>query len=413
MNVVVVHYAELGLKGGNRRMFERKLMEDIRARLSPVHAGRVRLESARVLVELTENHSPDAVRAELGKVFGVAWFAFGRLLPWGPGNPGWDALADAAVALVRSFPQAKTFKVFARRAVKHYPLSSQDICVRLGKRIGEDTGLSVDLDHHDVAVHVEILTKEICFFAERTQGLRGLPKGSSGETLCLFSGGIDSPVAAWLMMRRGARVHYLHFHPFRSAAEVRDSKIFELDRVLRATSPSSKLYLVPHDRYQVAASLSVPVEYETVFFRRFMFRAAESLARREGYKALITGDSLGQVASQTLENLKAVQTELTLPVFQPVIAYDKESIVQLAQQIGTYEPSIRAYKDCCSLMAKKPKTNVATPVVRRLEERLDMPRLIEESLAQAEIWDGAALRPWTRGAYKEKTGGKTPPVFPT
>lgn len=182
--------------------------------------------------------------------------------------------------------------------------------------------------------------------------------------------------------------------------------------MLRATSPSSKLYLVPHDRYQVAASLAVPVEYETVFFRRFMFRAAESLARREGYKALITGDSLGQVASQTLENLKAVQTELTLPVFQPVIAYDKESIVRLAQQIGTYEPSIRAYKDCCSLMAKKPKTNVATPVVRRLEEQLDMPQIDRGIPGPGRNLGRRRASPLDPGGV-QKTGGKTPPVFPT
>lgn len=193
MNVVVVHYAELGLKGGNRRMFERKLMEDIRARLSPLHAGKVRLESARVLAELTENHSPDAVRAELGKVFGVAWFAFGRLLPWGPGNPGWDALADAAVALVRSFPGRKRSRCLPAGPSSVFRCLPRTSACSWERRYGEDTGLSVDLDHHDVAVHVEILTKEICFLRSEPRDCGGCPKDPPGKPCACFPGGSIRP----------------------------------------------------------------------------------------------------------------------------------------------------------------------------------------------------------------------------
>ncbi|MBK6879581.1 MAG: tRNA 4-thiouridine(8) synthase ThiI [Elusimicrobia bacterium] len=387
---VVIHYSELGTKGRNRRMFENKLADDVRRRLGP-DALKVRIESARVLADLAPDVPRDRVAEALKPIFGIAWYGFGRLVRWSAGDPAWDAVETAVLELVGTAPEAKTFKIFPRRSAKNYPALSDAIARRLGQAVVDKTGLKVDLTRPDLSVHVEVLTREIAVLSDRVQGLRGMPRGSAGGVLCLFSGGIDSPVAAWLMMKRGAVVHHLHFHPHRSSREVLGTKIPRLVETLNAFGAPGKLYLVPHDRYQIAASLAVPTEYETVFFRRFMFRAGAVLARRLGLKALVTGDSLGQVASQTLENLTAVQTDLPLPVFQPLIAMDKEAIIEVAQKIGTYAPSIEAYKDCCSLMAKKPKTKVATPVVRRLESELMMDRLIEESLAQAEVWDGRAL----------------------
>lgn len=387
---VVIHYSELGTKGRNRRMFENKLADDVRRRLGP-DALKVRIESARVLADLAPDVPRDRVAEALKPIFGIAWYGFGRLVRWSAGDPAWDAVETAVLELVGTAPETKTFKIFPRRSAKNYPALSDAIARRLGQAVVDKTGLKVDLTRPDLSVHVEVLTREIAVLSDRVQGLRGMPRGSAGGVLCLFSGGIDSPVAAWLMMKRGAVVHHLHFHPHRSSREVLGTKIPRLVETLNAFGAPGKLYLVPHDRYQIAASLAVPTEYETVFFRRFMFRAGAVLARRLGLKALVTGDSLGQVASQTLENLTAVQTDLPLPVFQPLIAMDKEAIIEVAQKIGTFAPSIEAYKDCCSLMAKKPKTKVATPVVRRLESELMMDRLIEESLAQAEVWDGRAL----------------------
>lgn len=389
---VVIHYSELGTKGRNRRLFENKLADDVRRRLGP-DALKVRIESARVLADLAPDVPRERVAEALKPIFGIAWYGFGRLVRWSAGDPAWDAVETAVLELVGATPEAKTFKIFPRRSAKNYPALSDAIARRLGQAVVDKTGLKVDLARPDLSVHVEVLTREIAVLSDRVQGLRGMPRGSAGGVLCLFSGGIDSPVAAWLMMKRGAVVHHLHFHPYRSSREVLGTKIPRLVETLNAFGAPGKLYLVPHDRYQIAASLAVPTEYETVFFRRFMFRAGAVLARRLGLKGLVTGDSLGQVASQTLENLTAVQTELPLPVFQPLIAMDKDAIIDVAQKIGTYAPSIEAYKDCCSLMARKPKTKVATHVVRRLESELMMDRLIEESLAQAEVWDGASLSP--------------------
>jgi thiamine biosynthesis protein ThiI len=210
--------------------------------------------------------------------------------------------------------------------------------------------------------------------------------------LCLFSGGIDSPVAAWSMMKRGALVDLLHFHPYATNAEVVGTKITDLHRALRTFNPRSLLYLIPHHRYQAAAALKIPPAYETVVFRRFMLRAAEALARRRGLKALVMGDALGQVASQTLENIAAALGGLDLPVFQPLISLDKEEIVRLAQKIGTFDSSNKPYKDCCSLMSRRPKTRVSVEQCRALEAELGISDLLPATLADAAAWNGEGLR---------------------
>jgi thiamine biosynthesis protein ThiI len=329
----------------------------------------------------------------LDQVFGVAWYAFGKIFPWTPEAIGFSQIEEAALIEARRDPAVKTFKIHARRSVKNYPLVSQDICIRLGESVIKSAGLTVDLHHPDLAIYVEILTHEIVVASGRAEGVRGMPQATSGRMLCLFSGGIDSPVAAWLMMRRGAKVDLLHFHPYRSSEEVIGTKITGLFDVLKISNPDIRLFLVPHDRYQVSASLQVPTSFETVFFRRFMFRAGEALAGRLAYQGLITGDSLGQVASQTIDNLLAVQTGLSVSVFQPVIAYDKNSIIDLARKINVFDLAIQPYKDCCSLLSKKPKTNVAVDIIRRLEVELEMEKMIEESLEAASLWDGKTLRP--------------------
>lgn len=391
-DIVVVHYSELGTKGGNRRVFERKFTDDIRRRLG-ADALSVRLESARVIGELAPDASRERIGQALENVFGVAWYAFGSVFPWTPSDGAFAQIEESALAQARRDPAVKTFKIHARRSVKNYPLVSQDICIRLGESVIKGAGLTVDLHHPDLAIYVEILTHEIVVASGRVEGVRGMPQASSGRMLCLFSGGIDSPVAAWLMMRRGARVDLLHFHPYRTSEEVLGTKITGLFDALKIFNPDIRLFLVPHDRYQVAASLQVPTTCETVFFRRFMFRAAEALARRLEYQGLITGDSLGQVASQTIDNLLAVQTGLSVSVFQPVIAYDKNSIIDLAKKINVFDLAIQPYKDCCSLLSKKPKTNVAVDIIRRLEVELEMEKMIDDSLAAASLWDGKTLRP--------------------
>ena len=384
-DILLVHYSEIGTKGKNRSFFERRLRNDIEKRLGPDAEG-VRVESGRVVVRLSPGFEKGRLESHLNQVFGVAWYALAQSVP-----REWEPILQAGLDCAAAHPAARAFKVYSHRADKTFPLSSQEICNRLGRAVVEKYGLKVDLERHDLAIYVEILADEVFVYSERKPGLRGMPQGSSGRVLCLFSGGIDSPVAAWLLARRGAMVHLLHFHPFRRAEELRDTKIFSLHKQLLLYSPGSRLYLIPHYHFQLKAALDVPSMYEMVLFRRFMFKTAEKLAERRRCKALVTGDSLGQVASQTLENIAAAQADLKIPVFLPLISQDKDDIVRLAQKIGTYDLSIQPYKDCCSLMSRHPKTMMPVHKALELEKKINLDAVVADSLASLELWDGETI----------------------
>jgi len=384
-NTLLIHYSEIGTKGKNRSFFERRLKDDIHRRLAPQHIENTRVDSSRILADLTESHNKNVINGVLAQVFGIAWFAYAESTP-----RDWDDIQTACLRAAETH-KARSFKIFCRRADKTYPYSSQDICIRLGKAVQDKLGLKVDLKNHDLAVYIEVLPDRVLFHTQRHGGQRGMPRGTSAKMLCMFSGGIDSPVAAWMLMRRGALVHLLHFHPYRDARELMGSKIFALHKTLRAYNPAMKLYLIPHYPFQVRAAMEIPPAHEGVFFRRFMFQVGETLARRKGMKALITGDCLGQVASQTIENISAAQRGLQIPFFHPLISQDKEDIVRMAQKIGTFEQSIQPYKDCCSLISRHPKTRISWNEMRSSEERIDLAKLIQESLDLLEIWDGEKL----------------------
>jgi tRNA uracil 4-sulfurtransferase len=392
MNTLLIHYSEIGTKGANRGYFERRLRDDVHKRIVPTDASDVKLDNSRLVAPLTPDHDRKRIGEALSQVFGIAWYAFAQAHP-----RDIVPLTAACVAAAKAVPGAKTFKVYVKRVDKGYPISSEDLCRRLGESVLGSTDLKVDLHNHDLGIYVEILPDKALVFTEKIPGLRGMPRGSSGRMLCLFSGGIDSPVAAWMMMRRGAQVDLLHFHPYATNEEVVDTKITALHRVLKTYNPKSLLYLVPHHHYQVAAAVKVPMAYETVLFRRFIFKAGQALATRRNIAALVTGDALGQVASQTLENMAAVQTNLDIPVFQPLISMDKDDIVKAAQKIGTFDLSNQPYKDCCSLLSRKPKTTITIDRCRALETDLketdlNLPALIPPTLADVALWDGQSLR---------------------
>jgi tRNA uracil 4-sulfurtransferase len=386
MDILLIHYSEIGTKGRNRGFFERRLRDDLRNRLAPRDVTDVKLDNSRLVAPLTESHDKARIEAALGQVFGIAWYAFGRALPRGE-----EEIKAACVEAAKAEAGAGTFKIYVKRVDKAYPISSDALARSLGKTVEEQAGLKVDLDTHDLGIHVEVLPDKALVFTEKSQGLRGMPRGSSGRMLCLFSGGIDSPVAAWSMMRRGALVDLLHFHPYPTNEEVVGTKVTQQLEVLRAFNPKSVLYLAPHHHYQAAAALKVPDEYETVLFRRFILKAAETLCAARNIKALVTGDALGQVASQTLENMAAAQSGLGLPLFQPLVSFDKDEIIRLAKKIGTFDLSNLPYKDCCSLMSKRPKTNASVERCRALEAELDLASLIPPTLADLMVWDGKTL----------------------
>jgi tRNA uracil 4-sulfurtransferase len=363
--LILVHYGELALKGKNRRLFERKLIENIKS----VGFKRVRRLEGRLVAEAGNLNS-------LKHVFGISWF-----------TPAFKVEKNIIAIREKVFERVgdkiannSTFGVFVKRADKSFPLNSLKVAEIIGKDIENKFNIKVNLNNPELRIYIEI-AEEVFIHFEKIIGLGGLPVGVSGKVLCLLSGGIDSPVASYLMMKRGCQVDYIHFHTFPKNEAVSKTKIKYLVRSLDEYGLTSRIYLVPHHPFQFALlDKLVNSRHELVLFRRFMLKVAERIAGVSGYQALVTGDSLGQVASQTLENLNVVNEGISLPIVQPLISFDKQEIVDLAKKIGTYEISIKPYKDCCSIIASRPKTNSRLKSIIALEKRIGTDRVVDETL---------------------------------
>ncbi|MGB9718294.1 MAG: tRNA uracil 4-sulfurtransferase ThiI [Thermoproteota archaeon] len=372
--VCVIHYSEIGLKGRNRPFFEKMLVENVSRLLSGVADVKVKRLQGRLVFPLNE---ADLQRVEesLMKVFGISWFAFATVA-----EPNVDSIGRIVVdEASRVVKPGEPVKVEVKRADKRFPATSLELSRTLGRMLVEKLGVSISLKNPSRKIFVEVLSREAYVFTAKLRGLGGLPVGSSGRVLSLLSGGIDSPVASYLMMKRGCRVSYLHFHPFHDNAEAENSKIMEIVGKLLPYSGETTITLVPSYEFQIA-TVNIPAKYDLVLFRRFMFRVAERIAEAEGARALVTGESLAQVASQTLENMVVISSGLRMPVFRPLIAFDKEEIVNIAKKIGTYELSIKPYKDCCSIIAKHPETKAKLEIVEKLEKQIDIDSVVSRSI---------------------------------
>ena len=381
MNWVVCHYNEIGLKGKNRKFFEEKLIENIKRSLSPDFFVRVRRISGRILVELSEegNNNHSAIRESLENVFGVAYFAFAENC-----EQKIEAMERRAFFLLKN-KKFKTFKVSAQRSKKDFILGSQQINERIGAFILEKhkaekqkCAISVNLDNPDVVCFLEIVEKYAFLFLEKIKGAGGLPVGTGGKAIVLLSGGIDSPVAAFSIIKRGVKAIFLHFHAYPYTDEASLEKTRKLMEILNKFQFSSSLYLVPFADIQKQILLKAPDRLRVILYRRFMLRIAELIAQKEGALAIVSGESVGQVASQTLENIKAVADVASLPVLRPLIGYDKEEIIKKAKEIGTFDVSILPEQDCCArFLPKYPATKADLGEVELAEKKLDIKQLIE------------------------------------
>ncbi|MBO3753952.1 MAG: tRNA 4-thiouridine(8) synthase ThiI [Candidatus Brockarchaeota archaeon] len=372
--VCVIHYSEIGLKGLNRPFFEKMLVENVRRLLSGIADSRVKRLQGRLVFPLN-GADPNRVEESLMKVFGISWFAFATVA-----EPNVDSIGRTVVEEAsRVVKPGEPVKVEVKRAYKRFPATSLELSKTLGRMLVEKLGARVSLENPSKKIYVEVLSREAYVFTEKKKGLGGLPVGSSGRVLSLLSGGIDSPIASYLMMKRGCEVSYLHFHPFHDNAEAENSKVMEIVRRLLPYSGKTAVTFVPSYEFQIAA-VNIPAKYDLVLFRRFMFRVAERIAEAEGARALVTGESLAQVASQTLENMVAISSGLRIPVFRPLIAFDKEEIVNMAKKIGTYELSIKPYRDCCSIIARHPATRAKPEVVEKLERQVDIDSVVSRSI---------------------------------
>ncbi|MFH1393577.1 MAG: tRNA uracil 4-sulfurtransferase ThiI [Candidatus Micrarchaeota archaeon] len=376
--VINIHYGEIALKGKNRAAFERRLMDNISVSLSGIKCGKVRKIESRLVLPLGKAHEGEVLVA-LSRVFGIEWFAPALLVP-----NKIASMQNAIFSLAAPFKE-KTMKLETSRSDKSYPLKSPDISRKLGMAM-EEGGFSIDIRNPDEIITIEVLKGQALVSAGRRRGPGGLPVGSSGKLLSLLSGGIDSPVASYLMMKRGCSVDFLHFHSFAKNAEAEKSKMGRLAKQLRLYSDGPmRMFIAPYSEFY-KKSFDLPPRIELVLFRRFILRLGSRLAEEHGHLGLVTGDSVGQVASQTLENLRATTEAATCPVYRPLVSFDKQEIINLAKRLGTYEISIEEYKDCCSLVAQKhPNTKVRLEAAKKAEEEIKIDEVIEKTLKDIKI----------------------------
>lgn len=384
--VVLIHYHEIALKRKNRGFFEKKLQDNIRETLSGlVEPKAVKREYGRFVIQLDRENTRNRTRKYakisegLKQVFGIAYFAFALQT-----EPSIEALKKASKDLLKK-EHFTSFRVKTRRSDKKFPLSSQEINEKMGKFIKEKFKKEVNLTNPDLTIYIEIPQKKAFIYTRKIPGPGGLPVGTAGKVACLISSGFDSPVAAWYLMKRGAKVVFIHFHsyPFISKASIEQAK--KLVQSLTQFQFNSTLYLVPFAPIQKQIAVKCPSILRVVLYRRMMVRIAEMLAQKEKAKALVTGESLGQVASQTLLNIKVINQTAAMPIFRPLIGMDKEEIINKAKEIGTYEISVQPYDDCCSfLLPKKVATAAQIKEVETAEAALSIPQLIKDTLSKVE-----------------------------
>jgi thiamine biosynthesis protein ThiI len=377
---VVIHYNEIGLKGRNQPLFLRRLEANLLRATAGTGIRRVDERSGRMVLPVPQDAKWPTIRERLRCVFGVANFSLAERSDLDMSS------LKAAVDRALEGRVLVSFKVSTRRAYKQFPLNSEELNRELGAHVVERTHARVSLEHPEVTIHVEVLPREIYFSFGREAGPGGLPVGVSGNVVALLSGGIDSPVAAHRLMKRGCRAIFVHFHsyPFQDATS--RAKAADLVQCLTRFQFHARLYLVPFGEVQRAIVSSAPGPLRVVLYRRFMTRIAAEIARREGAKALVTGESLGQVASQTLDNLAVIEEAVETPILRPLIGSDKEEIVQQARALGSYEISILPDQDCCSLFVPRhPATFSTLEEVRQAESGLPVGKLVQMAVEQLEI----------------------------
>ncbi len=381
----VIHYGELSLKGKNRPLFVKQLARNVQQALRGLGGDvecEVRILAGRILATVPETVPHADVTERLSRVFGISNFA-----PCLQAPHDMEAI-KSAVSQALHGRQFASFRITARRAFKELPFGSQEMNYAIGEHVMATHDTTVSLNHPELTVHVELIPRQTLVYLDKCPGAGGLPNGVSGRLMALLSGGLDSPVAAHRMMKRGCRVDFVHFHSYPFLDRTSQDKARMLARLLTSYQYHATLFLVPFGDIQQHIIGVAPPPDRVVLYRRCMLRIAEAIARQRDAQALVTGESLGQVASQTLYNLQVIEAVATLPVLRPLIGMDKTEIVAEAQAIGTFETSILPDQDCCTLFVPRhPSTRARLDHIEASEQKLDIPTLIQTAVDTAETVD--------------------------
>lgn len=378
--IILLKNGELALKGLNRHTFENQLVKNMKQRLHDLGKIRYVQSQSTIMVEpLDERVDLDEAFRRLKKIFGIAGLSRCAAV-----EKNMDAILPAACEYLRDeLMFAKTFKVEAKRSDKKFPFNSPQICMELGGVILENyPHLRVDVHNPDLIVNVEVRDSYAYIHGNQHKGAGGMPVGSAGQAAILISGGIDSPVAAWMMAKRGLRLYGIHFASPPYTSQRAEMKVHTLLRQVSKYSGNIPLCVVPFTHIQEEIKDNCPEDLFTIIMRRFMMRCAERIAKDQGCGALITGESVGQVASQTMQAIACTEAVVEeLPLFRPLIGMDKDEVIEISRKIDTFETSILPYEDCCTVFTPKhPRTRPQLHVVEEAESALDVEALIEEAL---------------------------------
>lgn len=377
-NYLIVHYNEIGTKGKNRPYFEKVLVSNLRYQLKNTGWSEIKRVYGRILVKL-ENPNIEKIKQRMKYVFGVMNYSFAYLT-----DLDMDKIKEKALELAKDIQEK--FYIKTTRANKNFKLTSQEISEKVGEYVINNTKLKVSFENSN-PIYIEITEKGALLYTEKIRSLGGLPVGVTGKVVVSLSGGIDSPVSTFLMMKRGCSAILIHFYNTTINTKSALDKIKNLTKILSNYQFKTKLFLVPFSEIQQEIIKNVNSRYRMIVYRRFMMKICELIAQQEKAGAIVTGDNLAQVASQTLENLGVIYEGVKMPILSPVIGNDKIETIRLAKDIETYEVSIQPYEDCCSyFIAPHPETKSNITQIKEMETHLAVKQLIEKAVKQAKTW---------------------------
>ena len=385
-NILIVKYGEIGVKGKNRYIFENKLIKNVKNILKPIGKFNVYKEYGRIYVDL-DGYDYEEVVEEVKKVFGIV-----GVCPAVRAEKDNNLLKDLALKMLEEKIDLgyKSFKVDSRRGDKDFKLTSQEMSLDIGGYLVSQVKdkIAVDVRNPEVKIHCELRQNHVMVYSDTIPGYGGLPLGTNGRAMSLLSGGIDSPVASWMVAKRGMELECIHFHSYPFTSEKSQEKVRDLAQILSKYCGRVRLHKVNMLEIQKSIGLNCKDEEMTIISRRFMMRIAERVAESRHCDALVTGESIGQVASQTIQGLTCTNASVKMPVFRPLIAMDKTEIIEVAQKIGTFETSILPEEDCCTVFSpKKPVTKPKLDRIEKSENKLDVEKLIQDAIDNIEVED--------------------------